>query len=245
MESDVSILTCNQRNSHKLMSQFVRNLKQEHSYAPSGFDVEAPDMKNVFLSHLGTKVDDFFMDSPPIPAMYKPEPPKVPLDSVDTLLRNKTYDAPSSNADSDLNELLQFVSESSSFPDEKPPIVTSNSFWISNPSPPVIKTEEPPPTSTQLPAVDQIMKFRSKTPTNTPDSHIYSIPASETQFELPVQQFLSSTPPVKYSSTRAVNSHSHPVPQVTNTINTSNTYPVRCQLFESCTLINQGQLLLA
>ena len=160
MQSDVSILTCAPQSTPQLNPHFMRGLKKEPNHFPPSVIDASADIKNVFLSHIGNK--------PNGSSLIEAETHKIPLDSVETLLRSKSYEAPPSNPDSDLNELLQFVSERSSFSDEKPPIVTSNSYWLSNPSPPPsfpsVKEDESLK-SPKLPTVDQIMKYpRSVSP---------------------------------------------------------------------------------
>ncbi|KAM7540153.1 hypothetical protein Aperf_G00000026013 [Anoplocephala perfoliata] len=177
MQSDVSILTCAAQSAPQLATHFMRGLKKESGHVPNGVLDGSPDIKSVFLSHLSTKSNGFHLSS----SYNQPEPQKIPLDSVDTLLRNKSYEEPSSNSDNDLNELLQFVSERSMFCDEKPPVDSSNSFWLSNPSPPLpsasmLKDEEPVK-PTKLPAVDQIMKFHPRDPPSS-ESVLYSMPLS-------------------------------------------------------------------
>ena len=157
MQSDVSILACAPQNTPRLNSHFMRGLKKEPSHYPTGVIDTSVDIKNVFLSHIGNK------STSSSPTNHF-EPHKIPLDSVETLLRSKSYEEPPTNPDSDLNELLQFVSERSCFSDEKPLIETSNSYWLSNPSPPPIKDRDSPRPA-KLPAVDQIMKCH---PRNSP-----------------------------------------------------------------------------
>ncbi|VDO00397.1 unnamed protein product [Rodentolepis nana] len=172
MQSDVSVLACTSQNR----PHFIRGLKKE-----SGVLDGPTDLKNVFLSQLNSKSSSFHHSF----SYVQSEPQKVPLDSVDTLLRTKSYDELPSNSDNDLNELLQFVSERSTFSDEKPPVDSSNSFWLSNPSPPIplIKDEEPTK-PTKLPAVDQIMKFHSREPPSM-ENHLYPMPQSSTMDKLP------------------------------------------------------------
>ncbi|VDL23374.1 unnamed protein product [Hymenolepis diminuta] len=172
MQSDVSVLTCTSQNG----PHFMRGLKKE-----SGVLDGSSDLKNVFLSQLGSKSSGFHHSF----SYIQPEPQKVPLDSVDTLLRSKSYEELPSNSDNDLNELLQFVSERSTFSDEKPPVDSSNSFWLSNPSPPILPIKDEEPTKpTKLPAVDQIMKFHSRDPPST-GNLLYPMPQSSTMEKLP------------------------------------------------------------
>ncbi|KAL5103567.1 hypothetical protein TcWFU_006495 [Taenia crassiceps] len=133
-----------------------------------------------------------------------PETHKVPLDSVDTLLRNKSYVEPPSNPDSDLNELLQFVSERSCFADDKPPPDSSHSFWSPNSSPPaysIVKHEESIK-SIKLPTVDQIMKFHSRSDSTYTSTHLSSSLA-DPPFEQS-SQFLSPSASVNFASSAVV-----------------------------------------
>lgn len=177
MQSDVSILTCAAQSTPQLATHFRRGLKKESGHTPNGVLDGSSDIKSVFLSHLSTKSNGFHLS----PSYNQPEPQKIPLDSVDTLLRSKSYEEPPSNSDSDLNELLQFVSERSMFSDEKPPADSSNSFWLSNPSPPLPSTsmlkDQESVIPTKLPAVDQIMKFHPRDPPCS-ESLLYSMPLS-------------------------------------------------------------------
>lgn len=181
----------------------MRGLKKE-----SGVLDGSSDLKNVFLSQLSSKSSGFHHSF----SYIQSEPQKVPLDSVDTLLRSKSYEELPSNSDNDLNELLQFVSERSTFSDEKPLVDSSNSFWLSNPSPPIlpIKDEEPAK-PTKLPAVDQIMKFHSRDTPSSTGNLLYPMPQSSTMDKLPSFEQINFGSPVITTVQSVVSSHSSEV----------------------------------
>lgn len=207
MQSDVSVLTCTPQSAPQRLPHFMLGLKKEPTHLPTCVMDGAADVKNVFLSHLGTKPSDFYSSS-----LVQPETHKVPLDSVDTLLRSKSYVEPPSNPDSDLNELLQFVSERSCFTEDKPPPDSSNSFWTpSSPSSTnsIVKHEESLK-SIKLPTVDQIMKFHSRNASTSPDV-LFSTPSSSSLAEPPFEhssQFLSPASSVNFASSAAMNPQS-------------------------------------
>ncbi|KAL5967603.1 Zinc finger and SCAN domain-containing protein 5B [Taenia solium] len=197
MQSDVSVLTCTPQSAPQRLPHLMLGLKKEPTHLSTCVTDGSADVKNVFLSHLGTKQSDFYSSS-----LVQPETHKVPLDSVDTLLRNKSYVEPPSNPDSDLNEFLQFVSERSCFADDKPPPDSSSSSWSPNYSPvnSVLKHEESLK-SIKLPTVDQIMKFHSRNPSTSTDVP-FPTPSSSSLVEPPFEhssQFLSSASSVNFA----------------------------------------------
>ncbi|EUB57193.1 Zinc finger and SCAN domain-containing protein 5B [Echinococcus granulosus] len=199
MQSDVSVLTCTPQNTPQRLPHFILGLKKEPNHLPTCVVDGSADVKNVFLSHLGTKPSDFYSSS-----LLQPETHKVHLDSVDTLLRNKSYVEPPSNPDSDLNELLQIVSERSCFTDEKPLTESTNSFWLPNPPSPAISMvkHEESLKSTKLPTVDQIMKFHSRN-ASTSAGVLFSTPSSSSLTEPPFEhslQFPSSASSENFAS---------------------------------------------
>ncbi|VDD80232.1 unnamed protein product [Mesocestoides corti] len=158
MQSDVSVLACSPQTTPLLIPHFMRALKKEHNHFSNGVKDGAHDIKTVLLSQLGNKPHELFSSSVP------PEQHKIPLDSVDTLLRNKSLPENSTHTDSELTELFQFVSERSVYDNEKPVDAMSNSFWLPNTSPPAVVKDEEPQKPLKLPAVDQIMPFYPRSP---------------------------------------------------------------------------------